>query len=92
MSEARRTTKQFLIGQHYASLAEELTWSTNRLHRLCAALHLSPAELAEFIRCRPCHMDKWISKNSFPPTVELHLTLIERATMPDSKSPIFPSL
>lgn len=87
-----RTSKHFLIEQHYDSIAEDLEWTTNRLDRLCAALKLTRAEMAAFIRVRPGNFQRWADENRFPPTVELHLTLIERAAMPVPKPPVFPSL
>ncbi len=92
-SEERRvTTKQFLIEQHYASIDEELTWTVNRLHRLCTALQFTVSELAAYLRIRPHDMARWCDRNQFPPTVELHLTLIERAALPNAKPPVFPAL
>jgi DNA-binding transcriptional regulator YiaG len=86
------TTKQFLIEQHYESLAEDLHWDTNRLHRLCSHLRLSVSEMAAYIRVRPSMMKDWVDRNRFPDTVELHLTLIERAAFPNAKPPVFPAL
>jgi hypothetical protein len=86
------TTKRFLIQEHYRGIAEDLTWDVNRYRRLCAALQLTEAELAAFIRFPLAQLRQALRKNSFPETVELHLTLIERSVFPSSKSPVFPPL
>lgn len=86
-----RTTKEFLIQQHYENIKEELTWDTNRLIRLCAACGVTLSELAAAIRFDPGQMGRCASVNQFPPTVELHLTMIERTVFRLTKPPLFPA-
>lgn len=91
MSES--SAKEDLIELHYERLGEELVWTAARVRRLCSGLQITYSELARFIRVRPCDINKWIRTDSFPPTVELHLTLIERAVFPSvTKPPVFPCL
>lgn len=82
-----------LIKAHYEDLAEELRWDRTRFTRLCAALQLTPEEMAEYLRCKPSHMTRWRDAGKFPPTVELHLTLIARCVWPhDPGTSVFPCL
>lgn len=91
MSES--SAKEDLIDLHYERIGEELEWNAARARRLCAAMQLTFSEVARFIRVRPSDFNKWIRTDRFPPTVELHLTLIERAVFPSiTKAPVFPCL
>lgn len=91
MTDPRRSTRVLLFEEHYAGLGEDLDWDVDRLHRLCSALQLTEFELAAMIRVRQTDMNRYLQKNNFPPTIELHLTLIERAIFPSSKPPVIPS-
>jgi len=91
MIDPRRSTRVLLFEEHYAGLGEDMEWNVDRLHRLCAALQLTEFEVAAMIRVRIADMNRYLHKNSFPPTVALHLTLIERAIFPSSKPPVLPS-
>lgn len=77
---------------HYERQAEALHWTAARYRRLASALQLTAYELGAFVRLRIHETEKYLTKNTFPPTVELHLTLIERTVFPTSKPPIFPDL
>lgn len=82
-----------LIEAHYEEIAEELKWDRLRFDRLCSSLQLTHDELAAYIRCRPCDVRRWRHAEKFPPTVELHLTLIARCVWPhDPGMTVFPSL
>lgn len=93
MSEdARITAKYRLIDLHYEAQADELRWTAHRFRRLAAALQLTTYELGALIRLRVHQTEGYLKKDAFPPPAELHLTLIERALLPSSKPPVFPSL
>jgi hypothetical protein len=77
---------------HYERQAEALNWNASRFRRLASAMQLTVYELGAFIRLRITETEKCLTKNSFPSTVELHLTLIEQSVFPTSKPPIFPDL
>lgn len=85
------TTKSFLIRQHYADLKEELTWKPDRVNRLCAACGVTLGELAETIRFEPGKMSRCMAQGFFPPTVELHLSMIERAVFRIRSRPLLPA-
>lgn len=82
-----------LIKAHYEDISDELSWDRIRFDRLCGALQLTVEELAAYVRCSATHMRRWRETGKFPPTVELHLTLISRCVWPHDKGqPIFPCL
>lgn len=81
-----------LILQHYASIAEELLWTSNRLTRLCSALSMTPSEVAAVIRVTPGFLEGCRRANKFPPTIELHLTMMERVVFPSTNGPLFPPI
>jgi hypothetical protein len=89
-SDPRWSTRIGLIEEHYANQGEDLAWTTDRLRRLCAALQLTPYELGAMLRLKIGEVERQLRTNSFHPTVELHLTLIERAVLPTSKPPVIP--
>lgn len=80
------------IQLHYRQRADELKWTTTRFKRLAAALQLTVYELAAFIRIPPSHIARHLAANKFPPTVELHLTLIENTVFPNRNPAIFPEI
>ena len=90
-SDPRRSTRHLLFTEHYADRADELLWSVDRLHRLCAALQLTEWELGAMIRVSLCEMTRYLRDNRFPAPVELHLTIIERSVFPTSTPTIFPN-
>lgn len=90
-TDPRRTTRHLLFTEHYADRADELLWSVDRLHRLCAALQLTEWELGAMIRVSLCEMARYLRDNRFPAPVELHLTMIERSVLPTSTPNIFPA-
>ena len=89
---AWETTKFFLITHHYELRKHELTWDVNRFRRLCNALNLTDQEMGAFLRVNPGVINAAVSRNRFPATLELHLTLIERSVFPTTTPPIFPAL
>ena len=90
--DAGHTAKHRLIDLHYEAQAEELHWTAHRFRRLAAALQLTTGELGALLRLRPHQTEGYLKKNSFPPTVELHLTMVERTVLPSSKPPVFPRI
>jgi hypothetical protein len=90
--DPRSSSKYRMLVLHYERQAEALNWSAARFRRLASALQLTAYELGAFMRLRITETEKYLTKNAFPPTVELHLTLIEQSVFPTSKPPIFPDL
>jgi hypothetical protein len=90
IDDPRRTTKFRLLQLHYTQRAEELTWNAARFRRLAHALQLTVHELGAFFRLKINETEKYLRQDKFPATVELHLTLAERAIYPTSTPPIFP--
>lgn len=91
-SDDARTLKLELIEFHYERMGGELHWTSDRYRRLAAALQFTVHELAAFIRIKPRAIETMLRDGKFPPTVELHLSLIERTVFPTSKPPIFPNV
>lgn len=85
------TAQCFLIREHYRGLGRELDWDAARVRRLCQALQLTEFEVGELLRVPRCLWSRCLSHGRFQATVELHLTLIERAVFPNFlKGPVFP--
>ncbi len=74
----RNGSKVALIEEHYASIADTLSWNADRMDRLCAAAQITHAELAALIRYPLPRLLDSAASNHFTGTVELHLTLIEQ--------------
>jgi hypothetical protein len=89
--DPRVTHKLRLIELHYAKLGDDLRWNAARYRRLAGNLVLTVYELGAILRLKPRAIDDYLSRDAFPPTVELHLTLLERALYPSSLPPVFPS-
>lgn len=92
MDDPRRTTKLFLIETHYEKLADDLEWNAERFRRLAQALGLTVHELGALCRLRLHQTESYMKSDSFPPPVELHLTIISRTIFPSSRPPVFPDL
>lgn len=88
--DPRRTSKLALIELHYEQQDEYLHWTNSRYRKLASALQLTEYELGAFLRCRVMDVTRWLETNKYPPTVELHLTMIEQSVFPTSKPPPFP--
>lgn len=80
-----------MIELHYEARADELRWTPTRYRRLANAMQITDYELGAFFRLRVSEVERYL-RRGFPPTVELHLTLLEKCVLPDSKPPIFPDL
>lgn len=90
--DPRATAKYRLLLLHYRARREELHWTAARFRRLAAALQLTVHELGAFIRLRLGQTETYLTQDRFPETVELHLSLIERAVYPTSQPDLFPDL
>lgn len=87
-----RRSAQFLIFEnHYANFGNEIKWSVDRLHRLCAAIQLTEFEVGALLRIKINEMMRYLQRNRFPAPLELHLTLLERTVFPSSKPSVFPT-
>jgi hypothetical protein len=80
------------IRLHYEIIKDDLTWTAARFRRLAAAMKLTTRELGAFIRLPGAVTNRYMKDDAFPTTVELHLTIIERAVLPSSRPQIFPAL
>lgn len=92
MSEEFETSRLLLIQTHYKTLGDVLDWNAERFRRLAEALKLTIPELGALFRLTPSQTLKYMEADSFPPTVELHLSILSRLIMPTSRTPIFPAL
>lgn len=93
MTEASsQTSKLALIRLHYEERKHELTWNAAKFRRLAHALQLTTHELGAFIRLNSADVDRYVHNDRFPPTVELHLTLLARTIWFHDETPIFPDV
>lgn len=92
MIEEAETSRLLLIQTHYKTLGDSLSWNAERFRRLAEALKLSSIELGALFRLTPGQTRGYLKQDAFPPTVELHLTILSRAVMPTTAAPIFPAL
>ena len=90
--DPRRTAKLALIQLHYEQISDELSWNAAKFRRLANALQLTVHELGAFIRLTPSQTEAHLRSDAFPPTVELHLTMVARTVWFHSEKPIFPEL
>lgn len=88
-----KSSKQVLIETHYANIADTLTWTADRLNRLCSAAQVTHEELATILRFPARQLHNAAAANRFPPTVELHLTLMEQFVFKElGRKQIFPNV
>lgn len=93
MSEdPRHTVKLALIQLHYQQIGDELTWNAAKFRRLANALQLTVHELGAFFRLSVSQTEGYLRRDTFPPTVELHLTLLARTVWFHDDSSVFPEL
>lgn len=87
-SDSRRSARVVLIENHYAGMG--LRWDADKYRRLCAALRFTEWELGALLRLRFTDVARHLAENRFPPTVELHLELIWRSILPNSRGSVMP--
>jgi predicted DNA-binding protein (UPF0251 family) len=76
-SLAEATTASILIDTHYEKLNIQGRWNRTRVERLCGYLRITQAELASIVGVNHKNFRRFISKNRFPLTAGILLTLLE---------------
>ena len=70
-------TVAVLIWRHYEKIGIKKGWTRERFNRLCKLANLLPEELGALCAVQMGQIRTMMKNDKFPPTVSLHLAIIE---------------